>query len=77
MRVEKRSHVRMDALQIHRRSLASGISIAPGHLFFADQRFHHNLPLNYGFHDSAELTRALQTLGALLRQQKVLEDDAK
>lgn len=57
---------RMDALQVHRRALAAGISIAPGHLFSTDQRFHHHLRLNYGFHDSTELTRALQTLGALL-----------
>lgn len=57
---------RMDALQVHRRALSAGISIAPGHLFSADQRFHHHLRLNYGFHDSAELTRALRVLGALL-----------
>lgn len=57
---------RLDALEVHRRALAAGISVAPGYLFSADQRFHHHLRLNYGFHDSAELTRALRALGALL-----------
>ena len=29
----------IDALQLHRRALAVGISLAPGHLFSADRRF--------------------------------------
>lgn len=62
--VELPAHI--DALDVHRRAVSAGISVAPGHLFSADQRFHHHLRLNYGFHDSAELAKALQRLGGLL-----------
>jgi DNA-binding transcriptional MocR family regulator len=55
-----------NALQLHRLALSAGISLAPGHLFSADQRFCHHLRLNYGFHDSAELSRALRRLGELI-----------
>ncbi|MBT0570919.1 PLP-dependent aminotransferase family protein [Curvibacter sp. CHRR-16] len=57
----------INALDVHRRAADAGISVAPGQLFSANQRFHHHLRLNYGFHDLAELAAALQQLGALLR----------
>lgn len=56
----------MDALDVHRRAVDSGISVAPGHLFSADQRFRHHLRLNYGFYEGTELATALQQLGTLL-----------
>ncbi|MEL4178358.1 aminotransferase-like domain-containing protein [Roseateles sp. PN1] len=56
----------LDALVVHRRASAAGISVAPGQLFSADQRFHHHLRLNFGFHDGSELATALRQLGALL-----------
>lgn len=56
----------IDALAVHQRAARAGISVAPGHLFSADQRFHHHLRLNYGLDDSAALTRALQALAACL-----------
>lgn len=62
--VELPRHI--SALDVHRRAADAGISVAPGPLFSADQRFHHHLRLNYGFHDGAALATALQRLGALL-----------
>lgn len=56
----------INALEVHRRAASAGISVAPGQLFSADQRFHHHLRLNYGFYDGRELANALQQLGALL-----------
>jgi len=55
-----------DALRLHRLALSEGISLAPGHLFSADQRFAHHLRINYGFHDRDELRRALERLGHLV-----------
>jgi len=55
----------VDALALHQRALAQGISVAPGHLFSADRRFAHHLRLNYGHHDADALRAALQKLGQL------------
>lgn len=55
-----------NALSLHRSAMLNGISLAPGNLFSADQRFGHHLRLNYGFHSAAELGTALKKLGGLL-----------
>ena len=55
----------VDALQLHRLSLAQHISIAPGHLFSADQRFSHCLRINYGYPGDERLEEALKTVGQL------------
>jgi DNA-binding transcriptional MocR family regulator len=55
----------VDALQLHRLSLSQRISIAPGHLFSADQRFSHCLRLNYGYPGDARFEDALKTVGQL------------
>jgi len=54
-----------DALELHRRALAAGISIAPGAIFSARDDFRHCLRLNYGHPGDRRMTRALRTLGAL------------
>jgi DNA-binding transcriptional MocR family regulator len=56
----------VDALKLHRLALSQSISIAPGPLFSADQRFHHHIRLNYGHPNSAQLGSALKTLGRLV-----------
>ena len=56
---------RLDALQLHRLTLAQHISIAPGHLFSADQRFGHCLRINYGHPNDARFEEALATVGRL------------
>lgn len=55
-----------NALSLHRLALSEGISVAPGHLFSADRRFHHHLRLNYGFHECAALGNAIKRLGKLI-----------
>lgn len=62
-----------NALDLHRKALAEGISLAPGHLFSADQRFHHHLRLNYGFHESAALSKALKRLGKMISTDTALK----
>lgn len=54
-----------DALELHRRALAAGISVAPGSIFSARDDFRHCLRLNYGHPGDRRMTRALRTLGAL------------
>jgi len=56
-----------DALQLHRLALAQGISIAPGAIFSARDRFDHCIRLNYGHPDDRRILRALKTLGRLAR----------
>jgi DNA-binding transcriptional MocR family regulator len=54
-----------DALQIHRRALELGISVAPGPIFSATRAFGNCLRLNYGHAWDARSERALETLGRL------------
>ena len=55
----------VDALRLQQLALQQGISVAPGHLFSADQRFCHHLRLNYGHPDLARLAAALPVIGRL------------
>ena len=56
----------VDALKLHRLALSQNISIAPGPLFSADQRFRHHVRLNYGHPSPTQLGAALKTLGRLV-----------
>jgi DNA-binding transcriptional MocR family regulator len=56
----------VDAMELHRMALSQNISIAPGPLFSADQRFRHHIRLNYGHPDSGQLESALKSLGRLV-----------
>ncbi|MFC5519569.1 PLP-dependent aminotransferase family protein [Polaromonas jejuensis] len=58
-----------DALALHHAALEQGISVAPGPIFSARRNFGHCLRLNYGHPWSARFEAAMQTLGALVRQQ--------
>jgi DNA-binding transcriptional MocR family regulator len=55
----------VDALDLHRLALSHNMSIAPGPLFSADQRFRHHVRLNYGHPTVSQLGPALKTLGRL------------
>lgn len=57
-----------DSLQLHRRALEQGISIAPGAIFTARDRYSHCLRLNYGHPQDRRVLRALKTLGQLARE---------
>jgi DNA-binding transcriptional MocR family regulator len=54
-----------DALKLHRLALVQGISIAPGAIFSARDRFAHCIRLNYGHPDDRRVGRALRSLGRL------------
>ncbi|MDP3226549.1 MAG: PLP-dependent aminotransferase family protein [Acidovorax sp.] len=56
---------KVDALALHRQALARGISLAPGQIFSADQRFANCVRINYGHPAQARFEAALETVGAL------------
>jgi DNA-binding transcriptional MocR family regulator len=53
------------ALDVHRRALARGISIAPGPIFSAKQQFQGFLRISCGFPWSETIERAIVTLGQI------------
>jgi DNA-binding transcriptional MocR family regulator len=55
----------IDALQLHRRALAEGISIAPGPLFSVRKRYKNFIRLNYGHFHAKPTVDAIRTLGRL------------
>ena len=55
-----------DALKLHQRALAHDISIAPGAIFSASDRFKHCMRINYGHPEDKRVIPALKTLGRLL-----------
>ena len=57
---------RVDALELHKLALSQSISVAPGQLFSADQRFSHHVRINYGHPRREQLQPALKTLGRLV-----------
>jgi DNA-binding transcriptional MocR family regulator len=56
----------VDALELQRLALSQNISVAPGQMFSADQRFRHHVRLNFGHPSPAQLAPALKTLGRLV-----------
>jgi DNA-binding transcriptional MocR family regulator len=56
------------SLEVHELALESGITIAPGPMFSARRQFGNFLRLNYGHPWTADLDRAVQRLGSLLRR---------
>ena len=60
-----------NALTLHRQALKSGISIAPGPIFSAQQRFQGFIRLNYGHIWNDKIENALLTLGQLIQSQQV------
>jgi DNA-binding transcriptional MocR family regulator len=64
--IECAPHV--DSLEIHRRALEHGITVAPGPIFSARQQFRQFLRLNCGHPWTPRMDRAMQRIGQLLRQ---------
>jgi DNA-binding transcriptional MocR family regulator len=58
----------VDSLDVHRRALDVGITVAPGPIFSARQQFKNYLRLNTGHRWSSATAQAIQTLGTLLRR---------
>ncbi len=58
----------VSALELHERAMAEKISIAPGPMFSASQGFQNFIRLNCGHPWSADLERAIGTLGRLVRE---------
>lgn len=56
----------LNALVLQRMALSENISIAPGQLFSADQRFGHCIRLNFGHPLAGQLEPALKALGRLV-----------
>jgi len=57
----------IDAIEVHRKALAAGFSIAPGPIFSARREFAHCLRLNYGHPWTTASERAIKALGAIVR----------
>ena len=57
----------LDAIEIHRRALEQGFSIAPGPIFSARRAFRHGLRLNYGHPWTPVADKAVRALGRILR----------
>jgi DNA-binding transcriptional MocR family regulator len=58
----------VDALRLHRRALAEGISILPGPMFSARRRFRRHVRLSCGHPWSEKIDGALRTLGQLAKE---------
>jgi DNA-binding transcriptional MocR family regulator len=56
----------VDGMQLYRRALAQGITIAPGRIFSVSDRYPHFIRLNYSYAWSPEIEDALKTLGQLV-----------
>jgi DNA-binding transcriptional MocR family regulator len=59
----------VDALELHRRALSLGISVAPGPMFSARRALCHFIRLNYGHPWDARSEAAIATLGRLAAAQ--------
>ena len=59
-------HDGIDTLDLHRKALSLGISIAPGPMFSANRRFANCLRLNYGHPWDRKAEAAVATLGRLV-----------
>jgi DNA-binding transcriptional MocR family regulator len=60
----------VDALEVHRRALDAGISIAPGPLFSARRGFGNCLRLNYGHAWTEGTTQAMTLIGRFIEEQR-------
>ncbi len=58
----------VDSLELHRRALAQKISIAPGPIFSAKQKYKNFIRLSCGLPWTEKIERAVRTLGDLVRE---------
>lgn len=59
---------RVDAMELYRRCLVLGITIAPGRIFAATNRYSHYIRLNYSYTWSKEIEKALKTIGKIVAE---------
>lgn len=55
----------VDALELHRRAVQRGVSIAPGPMFSPQRRFTHCVRINYGHPWSAQIDNAVAAVGRI------------
>ena len=60
---------KQDSVELYRAALAEGISVAPGPLFSARERYRNFIRLNYAHAWDARTSAALGTLGRLVRER--------
>lgn len=63
----------VDAARVYQRALAKGVSVAPGTMFSADERFRHCLRLNTSFEWGPHTARAISILAALVAEEIGME----
>ncbi|MFZ6774980.1 PLP-dependent aminotransferase family protein [Undibacterium sp. SXout7W] len=61
----------VNTLQLHQQALSLGISIAPGSMFSANQKYSHCLRINYGHPDEKRSEDSLRILGQLCHTQNL------
>src|SRR5450830_1061620 len=59
---------RVDAMELYRRCLVLGITIAPGRIFAATNRYSHFIRLNYSYTWTSEIEKALKTIAGIVAQ---------
>ncbi len=59
---------KIDALELHRRALERGVSVAPGPLFSAKQKYRNFIRLSFALRWSDRVEQALVTLGRLAQE---------
>ena len=60
-----------DVMELHRRALAAGVSIAPGPIFSAQRHYRNCFRLNFGYASSAQTRQGVRTLARLLHSASV------
>jgi DNA-binding transcriptional MocR family regulator len=58
----------VNSLEVHRRALSAGISLAPGPIFSARQQFNHFIRINCGHPWDRAMDQAIQRIGEILRR---------
>jgi DNA-binding transcriptional MocR family regulator len=59
---------RVEAMELYRRCLVLGITIAPGRIFAATNRYSNFIRLNYSYTWSPEIEKALKTIGKIVAE---------
>ncbi|THD38929.1 PLP-dependent aminotransferase family protein, partial [Enterobacteriaceae bacterium ML5] len=59
----------VDAARVYQLALAKGVSVAPGSMFSADQRFSHCIRINTSFEWAPHTARAISILAALVAEE--------
>jgi DNA-binding transcriptional MocR family regulator len=58
----------VEAMELYRRCLVQGITIAPGRIFAASNRYSNFIRLNYSYAWTAEIEKALKTVAAIVAE---------